>query len=641
MSREAYIRAAVAMAASRLLPSTVREAVISDVKFTQRFALKADAIIRFGRDDIAFQRSSLFGAIRQAFQPGYAPTSVESTRGETWQVRVSPEKSPVEISLSQGPVRLMVSHFGLLCPDKATRFATLLHEADNFGLSSEQIAGWRELLEERQPTDDEVVIIQDDIKDTPIAVAGIIRESLASGSASLDAWVPRSARYYERLVGRWENGLLLEDYATQVAPRQFGEVLQWHGAEGLKQALLIAPQGYLSTALAERLTDDDALAEVLIWLGEKGDAMSCAAGIEIAQPRIARDDRLKEPLSRILKALVVPKFDLKVDQFQLLSCVFLAVYGEMAHCRVHADKPPFWRKLAALAQTSLITRCIIDIGGDASELASWLQRVRSQMYLLQCFADLRAEPRWLPDFGLPRQMGNEICGRVWAAVGKLPPDGLEPELAELISGDHEGSLKQKFNHFQACLPGPLEGGIAAVAELPLDEVTRIEGALSSDRITAESISGLANAAIVFRYPSELTDMAADAIARADYRLLEAENKSFIPYLLGLASASAVTRGVRLADALFILLRTYRHFHPEEVTIDDAFRIAMIACASRAELMDWCKCVGDFMTDCAFQPITSDEAARMHSHLVHLCHLVPELWSSCGQAEAAFRSVLRA
>jgi hypothetical protein len=32
--------------------------------------------------------------------------------------------------------------------------------------------------------------------------------------------------------------------------------------------------------------------------------------------------------------------------------------------------------------------------------------------------------------------------------------------------------------------------------------------------------------------------------------------------------------------------------------------------------------------------------RLHSHLVQLCHLVPELWSTCGQAEAALQSVLR-
>src|SRR5216683_473653 len=173
MSREQYIRASVAIAASRLFPTTVRDAVISDVKFTEAFGIKADAIIRFERADLAFQRSAFFDAIRRAFDPGHAPVPVDNTRGETWEVRVLADKSPVQITLERGTMRLLVSHFGLLCPDKDVRLGTILNEADNVCISPEQLAPWKELLEERAPTDDEVVLMQEDLKDTPVAVASI------------------------------------------------------------------------------------------------------------------------------------------------------------------------------------------------------------------------------------------------------------------------------------------------------------------------------------------------------------------------------------------------------------------------------------------------------------------------------------
>jgi hypothetical protein len=639
MSREEYIRASVAIAATRFFPTTVRDAVISDVNFTEAFGLKADAIIRFGRDDLTFQRSVFFDAIRQAFDPGQEPVPVDNTHGETWEVRVLSDKSPVQITLERGTTRLLVNHFALLCPHEDVRLGTLLNEADNVCLTPGQIAPRKKLLEERAPTDEEVLLIQEDLKDTPVAVATIIRENLASGSVSLDVWVPRSFRYYERLVGRWESELSLDGYAKQVAPRQFSDFLKWREVEGLKLALLLTPQPYLSAALAEAEIGDHALGEVISWLASKGDAMSCAAGIEIALPRLAGHDGLKEPLTGLLKVFVAGQPVANVDPIKLLSCLFLVVYGEIAHCRIHAAKPPFWRKLAAMAQASLIAQCIADIGGDATELVRWLQSVRSQMYLLQCFADLRVEPRWLPDFGLPHQLRNEICGRVWTAVDKIAPDVLEPELIDLLKGDGDGSLKRQFNAMHACLPGPLEGLVAPPVELPAEEVARIRDDLSSPTITIESVSRLANAAIVIRFPVELADMAADAIARADYRLPHDDKAVFVAHLLGLASAAAIARSSKLADALFLLLRTYRHFHPNELTIEDAFRIAIIACASRSELADWCKCLGDFMVDCAFQPITVEEATRLHSHLVHLCHLVPELWSTCGQAEAALQSVL--
>ncbi len=440
-------------------------------------------------------------------------------------------------------------------------------------------------------------------------------------------------------MGQWESKLSLEGYAKQVAPRQFSELLKWRGAEGLKLALLLTPQPYLSAMLAEAEIGDDALGEVISWLADKGDAMSCAAGIEIALPRLAGHDSLKEPLTRLLKVFVAGKPAANIDRMKLLSYLFLVVYGEIAHCRIHAAKPPFWRKLAAMAQATLIARCIADIGGDATELVRWLQSVRSQMYLLQCFADLRVEPRWLPEFGLPRQLRNEICGRVWTAVAKIAPGVLEPELTDLVMGDGDGSLKGQFNATHACFSGPLEGSVAPPVELPAEEVARIRDDLSSATITIESVSGLANAAIVVRFPAELADMAADAIARADYRLPHDDKTAFVAHLLGLASAAAIARSSKLANALFLLLRTYRHFHPDELTIEDGFRIAIIACASHSELPDWCKSLGDFMIDCAFQPITVEEATRLHSHLVYLCHLVPELWSTCGQAEAALQSVL--
>ena len=92
MSREEYIRASVAIAATRLFPTIVRDAVMSDTKFTKEFGLRADAIIRFGRDDLTFQRSAFFNSIRQAFHPGHEPVPVDNTHGETWDIRVLADK---------------------------------------------------------------------------------------------------------------------------------------------------------------------------------------------------------------------------------------------------------------------------------------------------------------------------------------------------------------------------------------------------------------------------------------------------------------------------------------------------------------------------------------------------------------------
>lgn len=300
MPREQYIRAAVAIAASRLLPSSVRDAVIADPNFTESLELKADAIVRFGRDDLAFERSGLFDAIRRALDPALGVVQVDNTLGETWSVCVTVNRTPVEISVERGTARLLMNHFGLLSSDKNIRLGTLLREADNFCLRPEEIGRWRHLLEERMPTDDEVVLIQNDFKDTPVAVANIIRENLTVGSVSLDAWVPRSAQYYERLVGKYENDLSVNTYAKEILPQQLGKLLQWRGAEGLKLALLVAPQPDLCAALSAAEIPDDTLADVLSWLADRGDPLSYAAAIEVALPRSTGSNELEDRNGAVL-----------------------------------------------------------------------------------------------------------------------------------------------------------------------------------------------------------------------------------------------------------------------------------------------------------------------------------------------------
>ncbi len=65
---------------------------------------------------------------------------------------------------------------------------------------------------------------------------------------------------------------------------------------------------------------------------------------------------------------------------------------------------------------------------------------------------------------------------------------------------------------------------------------------------------------------------------------------------------------------------------------------MIAAAAFEELLDWNDFVGDWLTELAFQKLQSAESKQLHSHVLKLCHIVPELWVTCGRAEAALKSL---
>ena len=70
MSRHAYIRASLALAATQHFPKRLREALISNVKFGEEFGFIKDAVVSFGKSGISFQRSILFDVVRRSFELG-------------------------------------------------------------------------------------------------------------------------------------------------------------------------------------------------------------------------------------------------------------------------------------------------------------------------------------------------------------------------------------------------------------------------------------------------------------------------------------------------------------------------------------------------------------------------------------------
>lgn len=67
------------------------------------------------------------------------------------------------------------------------------------------------------------------------------------------------------------------------------------------------------------------------------------------------------------------------------------------------------------------------------------------------------------------------------------------------------------------------------------------------------------------------------------------------------------------------------------------KIAMVAAAAYGEHSAWMTCVGEWLTELAFENITRDEAINLLSHIQVLCQLEPSLWETCARAEAACRA----
>ncbi|MCV0426970.1 MAG: hypothetical protein K5905_16025 [Roseibium sp.] len=71
-----------------------------------------------------------------------------------------------------------------------------------------------------------------------------------------------------------------------------------------------------------------------------------------------------------------------------------------------------------------------------------------------------------------------------------------------------------------------------------------------------------------------------------------------------------------------------------MSIEEAVRVCLVAGASRVDLYEWRDFVGQWLTELAFGDLKSNEGGMLYTYIQSLCHAVPELWVSCGRADAA-------
>jgi hypothetical protein len=232
-------------------------------------------------------------------------------------------------------------------------------------------------------------------------------------------------------------------------------------------------------------------------------------------------------------------------------------------------------------------------------------------------------------------MKADFFGRIMIAAKNCEQNIKDGELSDLVLATESGSLYSLTDFFHPYLPGPLEGAEESQNILPAEIAKMIEIQLGAEEVKPLSFTALVNSALIFRIDADQAKLAARALKLGSYRLANIENKpQLLAILNGLATVAAVARSHPLADELRILVRSYRRDPQYALSIQEAMRICVVAAASRTDFSKWREFAGDWLMELAFSDLEGEDGKVLHSHLRCLCHAVPELWVSCGRADAA-------
>lgn len=638
MTNSSNERAILAAEALKFVPPLIRKSLFNDKNFIEEYSLKTEVMITLGESDVSVQRSDLFDAVRTILA-GKASVKLNDVEDRTWNLTNNAREGEFpNFVLSSDQQQLMLPDFSVLSGDASTRIRSLEKSASDVNLPLSAQEKWRSILLERALEDDEVWIFHSDICDTPVHVERTIQNEIMASKSTVSSLVPYSRQYFERLVGIYDGSGSIQDYAVGTGSQIFKQLIEWRPYDGFLFSLLLSSHSALTTEIKADHLDRKDLVKAFDYLEKHGDTLSRIGAFEFGL-RILPDRPEVEPfLLQLVHRIRDDDVEGAVSEFKLFSALFVLVDGELARTRLLSDKPPFYRRLASLAQAALIHRQLVQSEVNYDHFCKWVYKNRGEYFYMQSLTDMRAEPRWVPDFATAPQLQADFLGRIMIAGNNFQANLGSGELRDTILSDGKQSLIKRCKFPHPYFPGPLEGAEDSPSVLPNDLARIIEEQLDSDKVEAASFIALVNSAMIFRITSDQSELAAKALRLSNYTLANLEDKSQLLNILnGLATVAAASRNPALADELRILVRRYRRDSQYGFTAEEALKICLVASAARKELTEWCRFSGDWLTELAFDDLKENEGEVFHSHLLILLHSVPELWVSCARADAALRA----
>lgn len=618
------------------VPPLLRESLLDETGFREKYGIDIETMVDIG-GQFSIEWSRLLDAIRSVLS-GVDEIELRSSQGDVWLLSSDGERDEVPaLILLCGNERLVLPHFGVLSNDKSIRLRVLENVVFDMNLPRESEEKWKAVLCERSLDDAEVDCFHGDVWDTPIGFERSISDHIRAGTSTPSSLVPHSERYFERLVGANNGSRTISEYARGPGRHVIERLAQWESHEGLLFSLLLSSHPALTQEIEVEHLSQEELIRAYKFLDRHGDPLSQLGAVEIGLRVLSERCELEPFLLRLINRLRDADALETHDAFTLFSSIFILVDGQLSLTGAMAKQPVFYRRLSALAHAALVHRQLVLHNIDPKRFSEWAVQICGQQFYMQSFADMRVEPRWCPDLADGPQMRNQFLGRILMAGQKFEQNLRPGELRDAILGSGEQSLNQ-LQQIQWFFPGPLVDGDADSNPLPGDIAVVIEERLSGESSAPSVFTPLINSARLFNMPTTYAEQASNILRSNNYILASIrDRRQLVAVLNGLAMVAAATRNSALADAVRILVRRYRRGPEVGLSIDEILIICLVCASAKEDMELWRDFVGDWLTELAFGELEGDEGERFHSHLKALTHSVPELWVSCGRADAALES----
>ena len=630
-------KAKLALETLSVLPPLLRSTLLADETFREDYELteNVNVVFSFGTPVFSAIRSNLFGAVRKVLS-GASVADVTDIKGRKWDIKNTSGKGGLpRLALLSGEEKHYVPHSCIsLSPDRETRLRFIEEAASALNLPGGVRDEWRNILVKSPLEDEEVDAIHKDFLYTPVAVIQSMNGGISGGDVPF--LVCDSRKYFDRLVGKYDGSVSVQDYATGGGRALLRELSDWKPYEGFLLSLYLSSHSALTAEINVDGLGEEDLVRAYGFLEKHGDRISQMGAIEVGFRILPSNPGIEPLLVRLIKQIRDDDVEGKASGFRFLSDLFRFVDGRLSGIRLFSSEPPFYRKFAALSHAALIHSQLVNLGIERDLFDKCAFEHLGWQHLMQSFFDMRTEPHWNLVLDTAGQMKLNFVKRIMASAEEQKQNIKSEELLGLVFGTDQGSICSGIDFFRFDLPGLLECDKEPLQDLPADISDAITTQIDADEVSPLSFVTLLNSVRIFRLGPEHAELAAKALRSCEHRLANIEDRTQLRETLsGLATVTAVTRNLALADELRITVRRYRDDVQYHVSGGEEIMICLMSAASHEDMNDWMKFVGDWMTELAFvSDIKDDEIDMLLLSLQSLCRIAPDLWSICGKAYAA-------
>jgi len=624
-------------------PLLIRERLLHDTTFLKDTAVVTDSQIRFGGCSSSFQRNR-FNAVCRRVLYKEEPCELPDNLGQSWLVEIETNnESFTSLNLTRDSIVINLSEFSVLSPDSNTRLECLLEAAFDANLPQVSYDQWKAILEQQPFEDDQFYSYLKDLYDTPVHFISSIHRLINTPNVSISPamLVPDSSRYYERLIGFYDSSDNILEYADRTARIFFNNLLKWSACDGLQFCLLLSSHSSLPAAInVEQIRNQDLL-YTFDLLTKQGDLISRLGALELGLSIVEQRPQLEPSLLLLARSLFENSKQEIFCEYHLFSSLFVLVDGTIANKHLFLDKPPFYRRLAALAQAAVLHREILKSHINLTQFSNWANDVGEEYFKLQTFMDMRLEPRWHPGLASKEQFKAQVIVRMLVSGRKYLASLSDGELQNLFGDNPPEQITKISSDVRIFYPGPLAGRVDSLNLLPDKAAHLIKERLQFDKNenSVDAFIPLVNYSTLFVIDSSFADLASTALGKFKTTFSGLVDKNqLVEILLGLAFVAADCHHKSLAcDVRNIVLR-YRHNQQYRLSIDEVIAILLVGSAARRDVEEWRKFTGEWITDLAFGCLIDDEAKGLYAYISLLIDLDPGLWCYCSKAMAAASSL---